>query len=85
VSEKYGTNGNFNYFCIFIYGLKLKVKRLKMALRLDERVERVFLSGLMPDILNYRLLCYCRSQYVEQSPHKHGKADEKMRSVEVNI
>jgi hypothetical protein len=32
-------------FLIFIYRLKLKVKRLKMALILDERVERVLLSG----------------------------------------
>jgi hypothetical protein len=32
-------------FLIFIYRLKLKVKRLKMALTLDERVERVVLSG----------------------------------------
>jgi hypothetical protein len=46
VSEKSGTNGNFNYFfVIFIYRLKLKVKRLKMALTLDERVEIVLLSG----------------------------------------
>jgi hypothetical protein len=43
VSEKSGTNGNFNYFFIFIY--KLKVERLKMALTMDERVEIVFLSG----------------------------------------
>jgi hypothetical protein len=39
MSEKSGTNGSFNYFLIFIYRLKLKVKRLKMALTLDERVE----------------------------------------------
>jgi hypothetical protein len=32
-------------FLIFIYRLKLKVKRLKMALPLDERVEIVLLSG----------------------------------------
>jgi hypothetical protein len=32
-------------FLIFIYRLKLKVKRLKMALTLDERVETVLLSG----------------------------------------
>jgi hypothetical protein len=35
MSEKSGTNGNFNYFVIFIYRLKLKVKRLKVALILD--------------------------------------------------
>jgi hypothetical protein len=64
-----------------------------MTLTLDERVEIVLLSGvragprskwgmsLMPDILNYRLLCYCLSQYVEQNPHKRGKAAEKMRRV----
>jgi hypothetical protein len=32
-------------FLIFIYRLKLKVKRLKMALILDERVEILLLSG----------------------------------------
>jgi hypothetical protein len=32
-------------FLIFIYRLKLKVKRLKMALTLDEMVEIVLLSG----------------------------------------
>jgi hypothetical protein len=32
-------------FLIFIYRLKLKVKRLKMAWTLDERVEIVLLSG----------------------------------------
>jgi hypothetical protein len=37
--------------------------------------------SLMPDILNDRLLCYCRSQYVEQNPHKRGKAAEKIRRV----
>jgi hypothetical protein len=30
VSEKYGTNGNFNNFFIFIYRLELKVKMVKM-------------------------------------------------------
>jgi 3-methyladenine DNA glycosylase/8-oxoguanine DNA glycosylase len=32
-------------FLIFIYRLKLKVNRLKMALTLDERLETVLLSG----------------------------------------
>jgi hypothetical protein len=32
-------------FLIFIYRLKLKVKSLKIALTLDERVEIVLLSG----------------------------------------
>jgi hypothetical protein len=38
MSEKSGTDGNFIYFSLFIYSLKLKVKRLKMALTLDKRV-----------------------------------------------
>jgi hypothetical protein len=37
--------GILNIFLIFIYRLTLKVKRLKMALTLDERVEIVLLSG----------------------------------------
>jgi hypothetical protein len=42
VSEKSGTNGNFNnLFYIFIYRLNLNVKMLKMALTLDERAEIV--------------------------------------------
>jgi hypothetical protein len=45
LSEKSGTNGNLIIFLIFIYRLKLKVKRLKIALALDERVEIVLLSG----------------------------------------
>jgi hypothetical protein len=32
-------------FLIFIYRFKLKVKRLKIALTLDERVDIVLLSG----------------------------------------
>jgi hypothetical protein len=36
--------GNLIIFLIFIYRLKLKVKRLKMALTLDERVG-IVLSG----------------------------------------
>jgi hypothetical protein len=55
-----------------------------MALTLVERVEIVLLSGrqgwcILLKSENYRLLCYCRSQYVEPDPHKHGKATEKMR------
>jgi hypothetical protein len=34
-------------FLIFIYRLKLKVKRLKIALTLDEKVETVLLSGML--------------------------------------
>jgi hypothetical protein len=37
--------GILNIFLIFIYRLKLKVQRLKLALTLDERVEIVLLSG----------------------------------------
>jgi hypothetical protein len=40
VSEKSGTNGNFNYFSYFY----LQVKGLIMALTLDERVEIVLLG-----------------------------------------
>jgi hypothetical protein len=43
MSEKSGTNGNFNCFSYFY--LQVKVKRLKMALTLDERVEIVLLSS----------------------------------------
>jgi hypothetical protein len=45
VSEKSEINGNCNYFFIFICRLKLTVKRLKMTLTLDERVEIVLLRG----------------------------------------
>jgi hypothetical protein len=45
VSEKSETNGNFNFF--FIYRLKLTVKRLKMALTLDERVEPLHFGGFL--------------------------------------
>jgi hypothetical protein len=44
MSQKSIINGNFNYFSYFFYRLKLKVKRLKMALTLDERVEIVLLT-----------------------------------------
>jgi hypothetical protein len=42
VSEKSGTNGNFNYFSYFYLQVKVKFERLKIALTLDERVEIVF-------------------------------------------
>jgi hypothetical protein len=45
VPEKSGTNWNFNYFSYIMYRLELKVKMLKLALTLDERVEIVLLSG----------------------------------------
>jgi hypothetical protein len=93
MSEKSGTNGNFIIFLIFIYRLKLKVKMLKMALTLDERVEIVLLSGRqgwtqrqVADEFNARhselqTVVLLQSQYVEQNPHKHGKAAEKMRRM----
>jgi hypothetical protein len=43
MSEKCETNGNCIFFLILIYRLKLKVKRLKIALTLDERVKGGFL------------------------------------------
>jgi hypothetical protein len=73
-------------FLIFIYRLKLKVKRLKMALTLDERVERVLLSGhqgwtqrQVADEFN------ARHPEINPITHsavgKHGKEAEKMRRV----
>jgi hypothetical protein len=50
MSEKSGTNGNFNYFSYFFYRLKLKAKRLKMVLTLDERVETAFLGFLKAQV-----------------------------------
>jgi hypothetical protein len=47
VSEKSKTNGNFNYF---IYRLKLKIKRLKMSLTLDERVKTAFWGFLKAQV-----------------------------------
>jgi hypothetical protein len=45
MSEKSGTNENFNYFSCFYLQVKVKGYKLKMALTLDERVEIVLLSG----------------------------------------
>jgi hypothetical protein len=45
VSESLESMGILIIFLIFIYRLTLKVKRLKLALTLDEKVEIVFLSG----------------------------------------
>jgi hypothetical protein len=79
--------GTLIIFLIFIYKLKIKVKRLKMALTLDERVETLhfaeFLKAQVYAVKSeiFVLLCYCRFQYVEQNPHKHGKAAEKMCRV----
>jgi hypothetical protein len=45
VSENLEPMGILIIFLIFIYRLKFKVKRLKMALTLDKRVEIVLLRG----------------------------------------
>jgi hypothetical protein len=50
VSKKSGTNGKFNYFSYFYLQVKLKVKRLKMALTLDERVETAFWGFLKAQV-----------------------------------
>jgi hypothetical protein len=85
VSEKSGTNWHLIIFLIFIYGLKLKIKRLKMALTMDEGVEIVLLSGRQGWCMLLKseisVTCYCRAECVEQNPHKHGKAAEKIRRV----
>jgi hypothetical protein len=84
MSEKSGTNGNFNYF--FIYRLKLKVNRLKTTLTLDERVEIVLLNGRQgwtqrqeADEFNARHSE--RNPITHSAVGKHGKAAEKMRRV----
>jgi hypothetical protein len=73
-------------FLIFIYRLKLKVRRIKMALRLDERVEIVLLSSRqgwtqrqVADEFNARHLE--RNPITHSALGKHGKAAEKMRRV----
>jgi hypothetical protein len=73
-------------FLIFIYRLKLKIKRLKMALTLDERVEIVLLSGSQGWIQR-QVADDFNSRQPERNPvthsavGKHGKAAEKMRKV----
>jgi hypothetical protein len=71
-------------FLIFMYRLKLKVKRLKTALTLDERVEIVLLSG--PQGWTQRQVAdEFNAGHSERNPvthsavGKHGKAAEKMR------
>jgi hypothetical protein len=71
---------------ILIYRLKLKVKRVKMALTLDERVEIVLLSGpqgwtqrQVEDEFNARHPE--RNPITHSAEGKHGKAAEKMRRV----
>jgi hypothetical protein len=76
-------------FLIFLYRLKLKVKRLKMALTLDERVEIVLLSDRQ-GWTQRQVADEFNARYPERNPvthstvGKHGKAAEKMRSVWVN-
>jgi hypothetical protein len=73
-------------FPIFIYRLKLKVKRLKIALTLDERVRIVILSGRqrwtqrqVADEFNARQPE--RNPVTHSAVGKHDKAAEKMRRV----
>jgi hypothetical protein len=83
-SEKSGTNGNFNYFSYFY--LRVKVKRLKMALTLDERLEILLLSGRQ-GWTQRQVADEFNARHPERDPAthsavgKHGKAAEKMRRV----
>jgi hypothetical protein len=86
VSEKSGSNGNFNCFLIFIYRLKFKVKRLKVALTLDGWMEIVLLGGRqgwthrqVADEFNGRHRE--RNPITHSAVGKHGKAAEKLRRV----
>jgi hypothetical protein len=82
-SEKSEINWNS---LIFIYTLKLKVKRLKIALTLDERAERVLLSGRQ-GWTQRQVADEFNARHPERNPvthsavGKHGKAAEKMRRV----
>jgi hypothetical protein len=73
-------------FLICIYGLKLKFKRLKMALTLDDRVEIVFLSGRQ-GWTQRQVADEFNARHPERIPithsavGKHGKAVEKMCRV----
>jgi hypothetical protein len=73
-------------FLIFIYRLQLKVKRLKMALTLDERVEIVLLSGCQ-GWTQRQVAGELNARHPERNPvthsavGKHGKAAEKMRRM----
>jgi hypothetical protein len=73
-------------FLIFIYRLKLRVKRLGMALNLDERVEIVLFSGRhgwtqrqVADEFNARHPE--RNPITHSAVGKHGKAAKKMGRV----
>jgi hypothetical protein len=73
-------------FLIFIYKLKLKVKRLKMSFTLDERVEIVLLSGRQ-GWTQRKVTDEFNARHPERNPltHRavgeHGKAAEKIRRV----
>jgi hypothetical protein len=73
-------------FLIFIYGLKLKVKMLKMASTLDERTETVLLSGRQ-GWTQRQVVDEFNARHPERNPithsavGRHGKAAEKMRRV----
>jgi hypothetical protein len=71
-------------FCIFIYRLKLNVKRLKMALTLDERVEIVLLSGSQG--WTQRQVAYeFNARHPERNPITHsavGKLVKKFKETE---
>jgi hypothetical protein len=78
--------GMLTIFLIFIYGLKLKVKRLKMVLTFDERVEIVLLSGRQ-GWTQRQVAGKFNARHPESNPvthslvGKHGKAAEKRRRV----
>jgi hypothetical protein len=73
-------------FLIFIYRLKLKIKRLKMALTLDESVEIVLLTG-RHGWSQRQVASEFNAKHPERNPlihsavGKHGKGAEKMRRV----
>jgi hypothetical protein len=62
-------------FLIFIYWLKLKVKRLKMALTLDERVEIVLLSGRQ-GWTQRQVADEFSARHPERNPITHGAVGE---------
>jgi hypothetical protein len=63
-------------FLNFIYQLKVKVKRIKMALTLDGRVEIVLIrvrQGWSMLLKSEIFVTFGRELQTEQNPHKHGK------------
>jgi hypothetical protein len=84
MSEKFGTNGILIIFLTFIYRLKLKVKRLKMALTLYERVEIVLLSGRQ-GWTQRQLADEFNARHPERNPITHsavGKLVKKFKETE---